>query len=89
MTLGFEALTGVNSNITVHLNVSRQVFTDVSENIHLFYVQTLLFPEDGGSKFLQKLVKIYQTTWCHNPEDNNLRKLGLRCSKQVYLHSYN
>jgi hypothetical protein len=32
-----------------------------------------IYPEVGGSRFLQKMVNIYQTTWYHIPEDSNVR----------------
>jgi hypothetical protein len=31
-----------------------------------------LYPEDGGSRVLQKLVTYHNTTWHHNPEERNL-----------------
>jgi hypothetical protein len=32
----------------------------------------LLYPEVGGSTFLQNITMIYQTTWHHSPEDNDV-----------------
>jgi uncharacterized membrane protein YecN with MAPEG domain len=36
-----------------------------------FYHDYRLQLKDGGSKVLQKLISIYQNTWCHIPEGHN------------------
>lgn len=36
-----------------------------------FYHDDSLQLEDGGSRFLQKLIPMYQNTWYHIPEGHN------------------
>ena len=50
-----------------------------SEGTSLLHPQISKFPQDGKSRFSNKLVSVYQTTQCHIPEDNmRLRNMTTR-----------
>jgi hypothetical protein len=45
------------------------------------YLAHLFCPENGGEGFYEGFVHLYQTAWCHSPEDFNLNSIHCHDSK--------
>jgi hypothetical protein len=75
------------------LHLSSQVDVMSDRNVHCIHnYGTQNYPDDGGSRFLQTLLHIYQTTRYHVPEDMKLQSLPLesKCHLALeILHIFN
>jgi hypothetical protein len=81
---------------SAHLSLKRRPFLEP----FLFLLATLLiynlstsscchfYPEDGGRRYLQKLVTTYKTTRCHKPEDNLKRYNTYPWVLATLIHKY-
>jgi hypothetical protein len=55
-------------------------------NVHCIHnYGTQYYPDDGGSRFLQKLLRIYQTTRYHIPEHMKLQLLPIESKPHLAL----
>jgi hypothetical protein len=70
----------------LHLSSQDDVISD--RNIHCIHnYGTQYYPDDGGSRFLQIMLHIYQTTRHHIPEDMKLQSLTLESKPHLALET--
>jgi hypothetical protein len=51
-------------------SMAMMIGTMTVAQVILVAVLSVIFPEDGSSRFPQN-IGVYQITWCHNPEDHS------------------
>ena len=70
----------------LHLSSQADVMSD--RNVHCIQnYGTQYYPDDGSSRFLQTLLRIYQTTRYHISEDMKLQSLPLESKPHLALET--